>query len=346
MKSIYYLIFLSFFINLNCFAQSADYRQSIDSLIAVTSPRPFNGVILITQKGKIVYQKAIGYSDFEKRVPLALSDNFRIMSNSKQITAVLILREVEKGTIDLNSPIRKYLPHLTQTWADTVTVHQLLNFSGGVVEINKPLAFKPGTDFLYGVAPYTLLGNILTRVTGKTYVDAANSLFKELKMNHTFCYESAADQPNVVNGYRLEKNSFIKQTPPLTQNQWVDFVPAGGIISNAIDLNTWDTHLHGGKILKPETYKLMTRYDITARHDAFGSLKIGYGYGLRINDQTPVTHIGHAGKGLGFVSIKVYYPKNEVDLIVLENIYHEDSNLHYYFENKLREIVINSSLTK
>jgi hypothetical protein len=38
--------------------------------------------------------------------------------------------------------------------------------------------------------------------------------------------------------------------------------------------------LHKGKNLKPETYKLMTSYSITAQHNAFGKEKIGYGYGI------------------------------------------------------------------
>ncbi|MEX0139821.1 beta-lactamase family protein [Massilia sp. LMS1-1-1.1] len=87
--------------------KSGDYAAQIDSLIKETSPRSFNGVILITQHGKTIYSKAYGYADFENKVPLKLDDNFRIMSNSKQITAALILREVEKGRIDLHSPVRK-----------------------------------------------------------------------------------------------------------------------------------------------------------------------------------------------------------------------------------------------
>lgn len=326
-------------------AKTDDYSAKIDRLIQATSPRNFNGVILITQHGKTKYSKAYGYADIANKTPLTPEDNFRIMSNSKQITAVLILREVEKGTIDLRSPVRKYLPDLPQAWADEVTVHQLLNFSAGISAIDQPLNFKPGTDFLYGVTTYSMLGSIFEKVSGKTYIEAANDLFKELGMKNSFCYEENKSN-KVINGYVNAKNAFELREHPVQGKDWIGFIPAGGIVSNARDLNIWDEKLHKGKILKPETYQLMTSYDISSQHVAFGSEKHGYGYGIYMSDKTPVTYIGHSGKGLGFASIKVYFPEKDVDVIVLENQYSEDSALHYYFEIKIREIVMNSSLLR
>lgn len=322
-----------------------DYSSRIDSLIKETSPRSFNGVILITKNGKTKYSKAFGYADFENKIPLKPEDNFRIMSNSKQVTAVLILREVEKGKIDLQSPVRKYLPDLPQAWADKVTVHQLLNFSSGITEIDKPLSFQPGTDFLYGVTTYTMLGNIFEKTSGKTYIEAANDLFKELGMRNSFCYEENKKN-NVINGYVNSKNAYTLREHPVQREDWVGFIPAGGIVSNAGDLNIWDEKLHKGKILSPEAYKLMTSYDIASQHVAFGDKKNGYGYGVYVSDTTPVKYIGHSGKGLGFASVKVYFPEKDVDVVVLENQYSEDSGLHYYFEIKIREIVMNSSLLR
>ena len=341
-------LMLIFSIHLICCAgygqQKDDYTAKIDSIIQTASPRSFNGLILITQNGKTKYSKAFGYSDFENKIPLAIKDKFRIQSNSKQITAVLILREVDKGKIDLKSPIKKYLPEIQQAWADSVTVHQLLNFSAGITAIDKPLSFKPGTDFLYNVVAYTLLGNILEKVTGKKYVDAANGLFKELGMNNSFCYEENKMQNRLVNGYTSSNNIFKLREHPIQGKDWVGFIPAGGIVSNLEDLNRWDTKLHNGEILKPATYKLMINYTITAQHEAFGKEKIGYGYGVYISDKTPVKYIGHPGKGLGFASLKIYFPERDVDLIVLENQYSDDESLHYYFEKEIRKIVMSSNL--
>ena len=56
----------------------------------------------------------------------------------------------------------------------------------GIVELDRPLVFKSGTDYLYNNPTYTLLGKILEKVTGERYIDLANSLFKDLKMKNSF----------------------------------------------------------------------------------------------------------------------------------------------------------------
>lgn len=329
--------------------QIDDYSAKIDSLIQTTNPRKFNGVVLITQNGETKYSKAYGYSNFEKKIPITTKDNFRIQSNSKQVTAVLILKEFEDGKIDLRSPIGEYLPDLKQTWADTVTVHQLLNMSSGIIALDKPLIFEPGTDYAYSNPAYGLLGQIIENVTEKEYTEVANNLFKQLEMYNTYCYEIGEPNNGLINGYRVSIGDFNVvnfSSLGFTEEEWIDFIPGGGVISNLHDLNLWDIKLHNGEILEPETYELMTRYSITGQHDAFGKEKIGYGYGLRIYDKEPIKHIGHAGRGIGFASIKFYVPEKDVDVIVLENVYNEDESIIYHFEKEIREIVLNSNLVK
>jgi CubicO group peptidase (beta-lactamase class C family) len=341
-------VFLPCLISSNSYAQQTnDFSSKIDRLLQAKNPRGFNGIIWITKKGKTKYLKTHGYSNFETKAPFTLKDNFRIQSLSKQITAAIVLREVEKGKIDLHVPIRKYLPDFKQTWADTVTVHHLLNNTAGIVDIAKPLSFRPGTDYYYSNPGYGLLRPIIEKVTGRTFIEVANSLFKELKMSNSYCYEINKPNAGLVHGYWVSEDSvslFDFNSLNYTAETWANFIPAGGMISNAIDLNTWDKKLHHGKILKPETYQLMTHYEITAQHDSFGKDKVGYGYGLRISDKSPVAYVGHSGKGLGFISLKFYIPIKDIDVIVLQNQYDVDSQLHYYYESKIREIVISSSL--
>lgn len=343
-------IFLSSFIVEHGFAQlKDDYSAKIDSLLQAKKPRSFNGIIWITKKGKTKYLNLQGHSNIETKAPFTLKDNFRIQSNTKQITAVLILREVEKGNINLHLPIRNYLPDFPQSWADTVSVHHLLNNTSGIVDIAKPLLFRPGTGYYYSNPGYGLLRPIIEKVTGKTFIESANALFKKLKMANSYCYELDKANAGLVNGYWVSNDSvylFDFKGLKYTSENWANFIPAGGMISNAIDLNTWDSKLHKGKILKSATYKLMTSYGISAQHDSFGSEEVGYGYGIRISDKTPVKYVGHSGKGLGFISLKMYIPKTNVVVIVLQNNYDVDSKAHYYYESRIREIIINSSLAK
>ena len=163
------LLFIFFALNFSFAQNQKQLSKKIDSIIENKNPRPFNGVILITEKGKTKYSKALGFTNFKTRIPLKISDQFEIMSNTKQITAVLLLKEVEKGTVNLNSAIKKYLPSLTQNWADTVTVHQLLNHTHGITDTEKPLLFKAGSDFKYGNLSNIFLGKIIENASKKSY---------------------------------------------------------------------------------------------------------------------------------------------------------------------------------
>ncbi|MEX0313347.1 MAG: serine hydrolase domain-containing protein [Allomuricauda sp.] len=331
-----------------------DYSAKIDSLINSTNPRFFNGVVLITKNGETKYLREHGFSDFENKIPISVKDKFRIMSNSKQITAVLILKEVEKGKINLEDPISEYLPELNQSWADTVTVHHLLNMSSGIVDIEKPLIFQPGKGYRYSNPGYGLLGRIIENVNGKTYIELANEMFTELGMSDTFCYDLDKQNRKLINGYWLKEGEVDLvefDSIGFTKETWKDFIPAGGIVSTVYDLSIWDTKLHKGQILNSEYQQLMISPSNRGPHAAFDNDTIGYAYGLRIHDRHPVRHLGHGGRGFGFASIKFYVPEKDADVIVWENVYSRDPNFMagdvvYHFENEIRKIVLNSNLVK
>ncbi|WP_281633330.1 serine hydrolase domain-containing protein [Flavobacterium luteolum] len=336
------LLLVLIFVSCNSSAQKKDnYKKSIDSLLQNTNPK-FNGVILISQNGKTLYSKAEGFSNFETRTPIKMDTQFEIMSNSKLIAAVLLLLEVEKGKVDLNDPIKKYLPELTQTWADSVTIHQLLNHSHGIIDLEKPLAFKPGTDFKYGNLSFNLVAKIVEFSSKKSYTEVAESLFKKLKMNHTFCYSKDKEQ-NLAKGYYNIKN----QLEPDTSRQITDeTLGADGIISTVSDLAIWNNNLHKGKILKPESYQLLTKNTILSQHNFFGKEKQPYGYGIRIVEEESVKYLGHTGLGDGFSGVNLYFPQSDVSLIVLENQMPEDASLFYATEFKIKNILLKSNLLK
>jgi CubicO group peptidase (beta-lactamase class C family) len=337
-SSLLSIVFL--FSNCNSFAQKKDnYALQIDSIIKVTEPK-FNGVVLITHNGKTLYSKAQGFTNFETKKPLKIDSQFEIMSNSKQVAAVLILLEVEKGKIDLQSPIKKYLPELKQSWTDSITVHQLLNHTHGIVDFQKPLAFKPGTDFKYGNNSYILLTKIIENTTKKSYSEVAEALFKKLKMTNTFCYSKDKAQ-NVVSGHLNSNGTFeVMQKHQITPES----LGADGVVSTVNDLAIWNNNLHKGKIVKPEIYQLILKYNTLSQHNVFGKEKEGYGYGIRIIEKEAVKYIGHTGLGDGFSAVNLYFPKSDVSLIVLENQMNENPDLFYASEIKIKNILFKSDL--
>lgn len=336
------LLTLVIFSSCNSNAQKKDdYTAKIDSLIKVANPK-FNGAILISQNGKTLYKKIQGVIDFTTKKPLQQDSQFEIMSNGKLITAVLVLLEVEQGKIDVNAPIKKYLPQLTQTWADSVTVHQLLNHTHGIIALDKPLLFKPGSDYKYGNLNFSLLGKIVEGTSGKSYSDLANALFKKLKMKNTNVY--VKDQfPNLVTGYSIENNIYKPVTNSMINP---DNLGAVGILSTVDDLAIWNNNLHKGKIIKPETYQLMLRYTILSQHNFFGKEKEGYGYAIRIIEKEAVKYIGHTGLGDGFSSVNIYFPESDVSLIAMENLMPDNPDLFYASEFKIKNILLKSALLR
>ena len=327
--------------------QNDDYTAKIDSLIKSTNPRSFNGVVFVQQNGKIKYSKAYGYFDFNKKIPLKISDRFSTMSIAKQITATLILQEVEKGTINLQTPIHKYLPDLKYSWADTITVHQLLNNTSGLnsESIDKPLKFAPGTSFSYSNVGYSILGQILEKQSHKTFNELVTALFRKCEMKNS-SYPSETAQKLLAKGHSIEKDgTFIL-------NEQLSFEPSqywgSHLIVTAPDLAKWNECLHNGKLLKPATYKMMTSYSTTNKHPLFSEQPIGYGYGLRINDKEVIMEIGHTGyhPSEGFTAVNLYYPKTKTSVIVMENQANENFDIAYFFEQQIRKIIKDSNLLK
>lgn len=339
------IILSTFILSFYTFGQNADYSIRIDSLIKSTNPRSFNGVAFIQQNGKIKYAKAYGYNNFKEKTPLKISDRFSTMSIAKQFTATLILQAVEKGLIDLHTPIRKYLPDIKYSWADTVTVHHLLNNTSGLYSenIDKPLKFTPGTAFSYSNIGYYVAGLVLEKQSQKTFDQLVTELFKKCGMKNSF-------YPSEISKKLLTKGHTIKKDGTFRLNDQLSFDPSlywgSHLIVTAPDLAKWNECLHKGKIINPTSYKLMVSYVITNTHQLFSEKPIGYGYGLRINDKDEILEIGHTGfhPGEGYTAVNLYYPESNTSVIVMENQANENFDIAYYFEQEIRRIIKNSTL--
>lgn len=318
------------------------YTPKIDSIITASSPIQFNGVVLVAQKGKVQYLKANGYKDFENKIPLQTDDRFEIMSNSKQVTAILILQAAEQGKLNLHTPVKKYLPSLTQTWADTVTVHHLLNHTHGIINLEKPAAFKAGSQFKYGNLSYMMLGEILKNTTGKSFNELAGSLFKKLKMDQTFVYNTKNKQ-SYVPGYMNKNNKFEKVKESFLQD---DIAPAAGIVSTVKDLAKWDQALFKGKLLSPEFQKLMLTPSTTSQHNVFGKESMGFGYNVRFIKEAGLDYFAVTGLGDGFTCLNVYFPSTDTTLVILENQMPEKSEYWSFKEAAIKNAVLKAITVK
>ncbi|WP_159476179.1 serine hydrolase [Dyadobacter sp. 3J3] len=300
--------------------------ERIDSLITSSTQKPFNGIILIYQNGFTKYAKVAGFSDIAKKKPLKFDDQFVVGSISKQFTAVLLLREFEKGRVKLDVPIRNYLPEITQSWADSVTIDQLLTHMNGISALDRPLDFKPGTKYSYSQIGYDLLAKIVEKTSGKSFASLSAELFRKCKMFNTF-HPDVKLYKNLVKGYTEQNNGKLAVETTTFQN----YVAAGSFISTAHDLLLWNNCLHGGKLLSLETYRLMIskKPEAVRNHPIFG--KVEYGYGITHDTKDGILQLGQTGFSPGFISMDFYFPKTKTSIIALDNVVWDEDDIKKVF---------------
>ena len=99
----------------------------IDALVRTTFNRGlFNGVVLVAEKGEIIYKKGVGLANMEWNIPNQPNTKFRIGSLTKQFTAMLVLQMVEQGKLRIDATVRTYLPNYPNETGETITLHNLL----------------------------------------------------------------------------------------------------------------------------------------------------------------------------------------------------------------------------
>lgn len=326
----YTLLFILLVWNCSLFAQCDKLNSAVDSLLKIKTATPFNGIIYCVSDENVLVSKVQGFSDFTAKSPLKLTDQFVVGSISKQFTAVLILKEYERNNVQLHVPIRWYMPELKQKWADSVTIHQLLTHTHGIVDMDKPSIFPAGTQFNYSQIGYDLLAKIAERATGKKLEILSKELFDKCGMINTL-HPASEGITSLAIGY-TEKNKKIE----IDINSFQNYPAAGSFISTVEDLARWNACLYGGKVLKKKTLKLMQtpQQGAVRNHPLFGETL--YGYGITVTGEKEQLQFGQTGFAPGFVSMNYYFPNTKTSLIMLSNVAYGDDDLKKAFEYHLK----------
>lgn len=290
--------------------------------------------ILVSKKGKVIYEKAIGKANFELNVPMQPNSVFRLASITKQFTAIAILQLMEVGKLNLQDEITRFLPDYPTQGAH-ITIEHLLTHTSGIRDYTsikdtvqrskldvtpvqmihyfseQPMRFAPGSRYEYSNSNYFLLGYIIEKITGNSYGDyLANHFFRPLGMTNSLYADDHKIIANRVSGYtkgpkEIENAQAISMTQPYA---------AGGILSTVEDLFKWNAALQSYKLVKKETLaKAFTRYKLT------GGRESNYGYGFRFGFIQESPSIWHGGLIDGFFTMAMYLPKEDVYVVVLTN---------------------------
>lgn len=306
--------------------------QKIDELVkAYAALNQFNGTLLVSEKGNIVYQNAIGYQDAAAKKENTLNSIFQIGSLTKTFTSMLILKLAETHKLSIQDTISHYFPDFPP--GKIITIEHLLSHSSGIYESfrnpdyikdlnsdqkiasthlmsyfsQEPLDFPPGTQFSYCNSGYNLLGLIIEKVTGLSYGKAVEKyIFKPFKMNHSgYNYNTLKDKNKTV-GYAYLSNTRHVEVKPWNPDLTFS---TGSLYSTTADLEKWYHVLRKNQFITEQSFSKATQ-------DHLG----GYGYGWFIDSINGKKVINHGGNVEGGSSYFMIEPENDISVILLNNM--------------------------
>jgi len=334
------------------YKEATDYSTTIEQTTAFIERRmredQVTGVSIALVDGqKTVWSQGFGFADKEKGIQASPETIYEIGSISKTITATAIMQLQEQGLINIDRPLTEYLPEFSilpplsfpPNSDKPVTIGTILTHHSGLPGdlFNGGFTLKPRTDYnawvleylrkeyacyppdfiwAYSNTAFSLLSKAISRVSGQSFQEYTDGLFKKMGMHHSSYFDKPAFKENLARGYFQEE--------PLERfydNMWA----AGSVLSNVTDMTRFIKmvlgrgRIDGVRILKPETLAEM----LTAQNDDVPldlDLQQGLSWVLmdrQFDDAGRVCH--HTGSTHGFLSHIEILPDYQIGVVVLSN---------------------------
>lgn len=310
----------------------------------------FNGNVLVAENGKIIYQDALGYADYNTRRMLNNNSVFELASLSKQFTAMGIMICKEKGLLNYDDKVIKFFPLFPYS---NITIRQLLTHTSGLpgyeeqfeknwdhtqIATNKyipillaqqhdTLFFAPGTKWKYSNTGYTMLASIIERVSGMSFTDfMKKNIFKPLGMEHTFIYNTRRSLKKIPDNYALgfvysdslHRYILPDSLPKFDYVYYLDGIVGDGCVNSTTgDLFKWDRALYGNKLVsKAVLDEMLSPLVPTSPRDTTNF----YGFGVMVQPHTDKGKvISHSGGWPGYITYFSRFIDSNQTIIILSN---------------------------
>jgi len=309
------------------------FRKQLDSFIEKEMrDEKVPGVsIAVLRNGETVVAKGYGIANVEHDVPVTTQTIFQSGSVGKMFTAAAVMTQVEQGKMGLDDPVSKYLPDVPASWR-TMTIRHLLTHTSGVANYGRgfdyrrdysddelvkiaegmPLDFAPGARWSYSNTGYALLGILVKKATGRSYLEVLDTeVFKPLGMKTARGISDNDIVPHRAAGYELNDGVLKNQdfVSP-TMNSTAD----GSLYLSLDDMIAWARGVEQGKVLSPASWKLVYT---PARLNSGKPYPYGFAWRLDMAGGKPRYH--HGGAWQGFRSYYSRYLGDGLSVVLLAN---------------------------
>ena len=286
-----------------------------------------------------------GVTSVDNPLPVDRDTLYLLGSVTKTYTATTLLRLVADGRVELDAPVRRYVPELRlkdERAAAQVTVLNLLNHTAGLdwgliddfgegddalaayvarmAELN--LVARPGERASYSQAGYNLAGRVVEKVTGLTFEQAVAALvFEPLGLSHSFFARDDIMTRRFVVGHNHDQDGTLSIARLWRRSRGDN--PGGGIASSAADQLRWARFQlgdgrapSGERVLPAELLHRMRQPTVALRASTLGDA-IGIGWFLREVDG--VGTVGHGGSANGQFAELLLVPERDFAVVALSN---------------------------
>jgi CubicO group peptidase (beta-lactamase class C family) len=310
-------------------------------------------IVGMVDGGEIAYAKGFGVRNLDTQIPMTLDSVFCVQSISKCFVATAVMQLVEAGKLELDAPLVQYLPYfqMDDERFQQITIRQALSHTSGMPDIDennyiewvsrpeyddraaerfvrslsdKKLIADPGERFSYSNIAYDVLGDLLAKVSGKSFESnlQENILFPSGMPNSTFLLSDVP--PDLLVWPHL-------RTPDMKVNPIYPYhradSPASFLHTTVEDMCRWCiTCLNRGtyqgqSILSTAGYERM--WTPAAKRGDQPSMYEFMGLGWNLGHYRSENTVSHGGAGFGWTAFMLILPEKNSAAVVLSN---EESN--------------------
>jgi len=311
-------------------------NDQVDEAFFLWNQKDGPGAAVAVQKdGVIIYKKGYGMANLEYDIPVDPSTVFHIASVSKQFTAYSILLLEADGKLSIDDDIRKYIPEVPD-FGKTITLQHLVTHTSGMrdqwnllamagwrlddvitkehvmklVSKQKDLNFDPGEEMVYCNTGFTLLAEVVARVSGKTFAEFTEErIFRPLKMSNTLFYD---DHEKIVKNraysYYSDANGYKKSVLSYAN------VGATSLFTTVEDLSLWANNFSEIKVGNQDIINSLNTRAILNSGDTIGAAK-----GQFIGTYKGLKEISHGGADAGYRTFLTRFPEENFSVAVFGN---------------------------